>query len=75
MKPNKHKKHMCPSLCFDCARATEGTAIKKGCHACCWAKCLEDVHGWTARKTFIKLTKSTTLQSYAVDACPLFVSD
>ena len=71
-------KHNCVnySKCWDCARATLGTAVKKKCGICSWADDFTPVKGWDAYRNDVNggVTGRYLIGSYRVRKCPLFVA-
>ncbi len=54
------------NICFDCINAVGG---------CSWSQFFKPVKGWTAKRTKIKVNETTTLKTYYITACPLFIQD
>jgi hypothetical protein len=74
------------TLCWGCARACRGTALRVGMVECCWVRNKEPVKGWDAVYNPIKITHTNIkhgqtyvtehdADSYNVIRCPLYVPD
>ena len=62
------KKVFEPTLCWDCANATNG-------EVCPWANDFTPVPGWEAEKTYLMQDSLSPYESYHVKKCPLFCRD
>jgi hypothetical protein len=70
------------SLCWFCARACEGTAIKARVRVCSWAQRFQPVKNWKAIYNPIRIgwgnkgeRATEFVDSWAVVHCPLYVED
>ena len=63
-----------PSLCWSCALAT-GAPCGAEHITCPWAARYKPVAGWTARLNTFKGEHEETIESYYVEACPLYLAD
>lgn len=70
------------TLCWTCARATDGTARKQGASICEWARAYKPIDGWDAILNPVKIEWTLkgrryrkNIKSYFVKSCPLYVPD
>ncbi|GHU77829.1 hypothetical protein AGMMS49992_26860 [Clostridia bacterium] len=65
------------SICWNCVRATRGTARRVGLDWCSWAKAFMPVEGWEAEYKPIRSGsgEKCMYDSYMVCKCPLFCHD
>jgi len=54
------------SICWNCERS---------CSGCPWSRRFEPVPGWIATPTIIHMHGYGIMESFRVDACPLFKED
>ena len=56
------------TLCWTCAKACGG-------YDCPWAAKLKPVDGWTAKETVRDYKDGSTVRSYQVIECPLYMEE